>query len=158
MSEGRSSQSRTERRLTRLSRQHVRTTPEDVAWLVVAGFGATTIAAAPVQVVMRFLEARSDLWALSGSFIQFVLWLMLGLYLAVLFVLIAGAGWFIMMGAWHRTRWGFSAAVAHSVASQVEESSPVAPNTLRWFRRALAAMLIAIACVAIALAYQLAQP
>jgi hypothetical protein len=158
MSEGRSSQSRTERRLTRLSGQDVRTTSEDVAWLVVAGFGATTIAAAPVQVVMRFLEARSDLWALSGSFIQFVFWLMLGLYLAVLFVLIAGAGWFIMMGAWHRTRWGFSSAVAHSVASQVEESGPVAPNTLRWFRLALAAMLIAIACVAIALAYQLAQP
>jgi hypothetical protein len=113
-------QSRVSRRLARLSAQNARTTPEDVVWLLVAGFGVSTIVAAPLQVVQRFGEARSDLAALNGSFIQFLFWVMLGLYLLVLFVLIAGAGWFIMMGAWHRTRWGFSPEEAHKSRSTVD--------------------------------------
>jgi hypothetical protein len=107
-------QSRVERRLARLSGASGRATVEDIAWLVVAGIGASTIAAAPLQVIQRFLEAQDDLSALHGSFFQFVFWAMLGLYLMTLFVLIAGAGWFIMMGAWHRTRWGFSSDDAHA--------------------------------------------
>jgi hypothetical protein len=114
-------QSRVERRLARLSSHGGRTTVEDVAWLVVAGFGASVIVAAPVQVVQRFGEARDDLWALNGSFVQFLFWLMLGLYLMTLFVLIAGAGWFIMMGAWHRTRWGFSIGDAHKARSASDQ-------------------------------------
>jgi hypothetical protein len=114
-------QLRAQRRIDRLSRPNRRTTPEDVAWLVVAGFGASVIVAAPVQVVQRFGEARDDLWALSGSFVQFLFWLMLGLYLTLLFALIAGAGWFMMMGAWHRTRWGFSESDARAARAAPDD-------------------------------------
>jgi hypothetical protein len=115
-------QSRSQQRIQRLSSGPTTTTPEDIGWLLLAAIGAGILGFSPIRVAGEFARAWPDLQALSGSYVQLLFWAMLGAYLLVLFILHAGAGWFVMAGSWRRTRWGFSMADAQAEAARAADS------------------------------------